>query len=193
MTLFGNSGPLDLSDQNLLARLEEQESAGQQRESLPAGGLHSGLPAAAEEKDGLSPVGPKKSGPEEEEQEKRWGMAQQEVLQRWPQARGNLRELVLKMAEISGRYGDGCLWQRDPENMLRLAAMELYGFPEQDLQQVMEAALLAGQQEEARLEKERQRRLHLDTSSLHRGSPAPLSPEQEIIRAMAQARKKSIF
>jgi len=186
MTLFGNEGVLDLSDQGLLARLAEQERGIRPGAALPEEMnaeefiLRSAAEAGAEAE-------------AEAEKERLWLLAQQEVLSQWPQARGNLQELILKMAEISSRYGDCCLWQKDPQGMLRHAAMELYGMPQHDLQQVMEAALLAGQQEQARLEKERQRRLSLAPSGVRHGSPAPLSPEQEIIRAIAQARRNGIF
>ena len=192
MTLFGNEDALDLSDQGLLARLLQQE------EPLPpetADPEQQGQPDPEQLTLRPTPETLNDPGatPDPAAQEQLWEQAQQQVLQLWPQAQGDMESLVRLMTEISQEYGDGQLWQRDPVGMLRHAAMELYGPPSQNLEQVVQAALLAGQQEQARREKEQQRRLTLAPSGLRQSRPAPLSPDQEIIRAMAQSRRNGIF
>ena len=180
MDLFGSVSTLDLSDEGLRERLGSQEDQAPTAEDGQEG---CALPVeAAEEPESGEP-----------DPEARWQAAQLRVGQLWPQAAGDMEQLVRKMGEISANYGDSALWQRDPEGMLSQAAMALYGPPDAQLDQVVRAALAAGQREEAYLEQERQRRLTLAPSTLRHGTPAPLSPEQEIIQEIAAARKQGIF
>ncbi len=178
MDLFGSVSTLDLSDEGLRERLGSQED---QAPAAEEGSVGCALPTEAAE------------NPEAPDPEARWQAAQLWVGRLWPQALGDMEQLVRKMGEISANYGDSALWQRDPEGMLSQAAMALYGPPDVQLDQVVRAALAAGQREEAYLEQERQRRLTLAPSTLRHGTPAPLSPEQEIIQEIAAARKQGIF
>ena len=183
MTLFGGEYQADLSDQGLLHRLDSQkeELAGASLEPDTDRNL-----GRREEPEGvevdrwaLSSPGTQ-TGDSPEQQEASWAQAQRQLWSDWPQSKGDMVRLVQKMAEISARYGDPALWQRDPAGTLRYAALEIYGPP-------------GGQREQERLERQRQRRHSLAPSALRHGAPAPLTPEQEILQDIVRARRNGVL
>lgn len=199
MTLFGGEYQADLSDQGLLHRLDSQkeELAGASLEPDTDRNL-----GRREEPEGvevdrwaLSSPGTQ-TGDSPEQQEAAWAQAQRQLWSDWPQSKGDMVRLVQKMAEISARYGDPALWQRDPAGTLRYAALEIYGPPggqRAQMEQVVQAALQAGQREQERLERQRQRRHSLAPSALRHGAPAPLTPEQEILQDIVRARRNGVL
>ena len=204
MTLFGREYQADLSDQGLLDRLdaqkeEKQENPGPGLEPGPAPGADRALHVNQDMENPWAPPldgAPARRATTWEQQEAAWAQAQRQLWSQWPQSRGDMVRLVQKMGEISARYGDAALWQRDPAGTLRYAALELYGPPAghmEQMEQVVRAAVQAGQQNQERLERERQRRHNLAPSSLRHGAPAPLTPEQEILRDIVRARRTGVL
>ena len=94
-----------------------------------------------------------------------------------------------------GVYGDGLCIDRDLEEIARCTQQmaELAQGYAGAGNGLAEAALQAGQREQERLERQRQRRHSLAPSALRHGAPAPLTPEQEILQDIVRARRNGVL
>lgn len=120
--------------------------------------------------------------------------AAMEVARCWPQARGDAGRLLVRMTEISRRYGDESLWQRAPGGLMREAAAELYGLPAPAEAGALQAALRQAHDQGQREARERDRsKLGLAPARTSRPNPAALTPEERIRREISAARGGGLF
>jgi|GEM_PF-6924763 len=190
MTLFYQGADLDFSDSALLERAE------------PAIGGQ-GVPAAEAAEEGVPEAGTAGAGPEEQsvtlpvEQpalNDPWGQAAGELDRLWPELASRKAELFNKMGEISSRYGDPALWRRQPQGIMREAALELLGPPRGRVDQAVREAVKAARQAALAEAEARQRaKIGLAPGAAARSGPPSLTEEQKLIRAMSSAKGRGIF
>lgn len=186
---------IDLSDEGLAAAAEINEDA--KEESAAGKGLldaeteeqtqNTDLPAAASRQADANDR-------ENDERPIKWRQAAEKIAAVWPQAKGQGKELIARMTEISRRYGDPQLWQREPEGLLREAAIELFGMPlTRDNNYALEAAEAARKAAISDLERREQSKLGLAKRKSNIAPPQKPSYEQQIWNEIAAARDSSIF
>ena len=185
---------IDLSDEGLAAAAEINEDA--KEESAVGKGLldaeteeqqNTGMPAAASRQADANDR-------ENDEMPIKWRQAAEKIAAAWPQAKGQGKELIARMTEISRRYGDPQLWQREPEGLLREAAIELFGMPlTRDNNYALEAAEAARKAAISDLERREQSKLGLAKRKSNIAPPQKPSYEQQIWNEIAAARDSSIF
>jgi len=190
MTLFYQGADLDLSDNALLERAELPEEEGGealgQAEANVSAEPNAG-PAATEEESVTLPVEQAAGGDP-------WVKAAGELDRLWPELASRKAELFNKMGEISARYGDPALWQRQPQGIMREAALELLGPPKGRTDQAVREAVKAARQAALAEAEARQRaKLGLAPGAAGRGGPPTLTEEQKLIRAMSSAKSRGIF
>ncbi len=191
MTLFYPGGDMDFSDSALLERAGA-ESGADALDSVPAPAEAAGdladSPGLDQPGESLTlPVTPAATADP-------WQQAAGELDRLWPELAGRKRELFNKMGEISGRYGDPGLWRRQPQGIMREAALELLGPPRGLTERaVREAAKAARAAALAEAEARQRAKIGLAPGHAGRSAPPPLTEEQKLIRAMSTAKGRGIF
>jgi len=196
---------IDLSDEGLALAAEESNGIVNQSAADGGGPLSPGNtqdiaePAArtAPEAEGGEQGSPPRAQAAEarpEGREQGWQSAAEKISAAWPQAFAHGEELVAKMVEIGGRYGDPQLWQRSPEGIMREAAIELFGWPKnRDNEYAKIAAQAARDAALKEMSRRNQLKAGLEQPSVRKSAPAPLTEEEKILEEIRRARGRGIF
>mgnify|MGYP001625148596 CR=1 FL=1 len=127
--------------------------------------------------------------------ENAWNDAWVQTARTWGDINQDGETLVRKMVEISQDAGDQDLMFRQPQRIMRLAAMELYGLPKVNDSQVIEAAARTAREEalqELNQKNAAKSGLAVAQQTKQIGEQ-PMSVEDEIIQGIMAAGGKRIF
>ncbi|MEG2213016.1 MAG: hypothetical protein RRY35_03865, partial [Clostridiales bacterium] len=134
---------------------------------------------------------------ERQSEEKSFYQALQVVMALFPALKDREQQsrLVGKMAERSRVMGDDQLWQRRPEDLMKLAAMELFGFQTETEQAAIDAVAKAKEQQtidEIKNRNAAKAGLAINHSN-NRSGESNATEEQQVINAIFAAGKGGFF